>query len=361
MKTRGQDPSWAPPREKRRAASSSGSSRASKRTSVPASPLRDPDLHALANDSDDDVVIERVVTAAEREAVARAAAIPVDEPAAAVATEAQVQPEAGARAGAAANVRLDANTYAQMTTICPDYMSKQTEINDKMRAILIDWLIDVHLKFELVPETMYLTVHIIDRFLSVKQVSRKRLQLVGIAAMHLAVQYKDNTRPEEYAWAHICDKAYSVREIYNMESLMLTTLTDINMAGPSTLELVRRFVSTLDYFVDTKFAMMSAYITELVLIQYTMLKYAPTMIAASTVYVTRILLRVGRPWPPNLERYTQYSAAALKECSIDLLGLLKAGRGHPRLRAVKRKYSKMRRLAVAQLAEIVMPLEVELE
>jgi G2/mitotic-specific cyclin-B, other len=44
-------------------------------------------------------------------------------------------------------------------------MSKQADINEKMRAILIDWLIEVHLKFKLLPETLFLTINIIDRFL----------------------------------------------------------------------------------------------------------------------------------------------------------------------------------------------------
>jgi len=45
------------------------------------------------------------------------------------------------------------------------YMVKQEDINEKMRAILIDWLIEVHLKFKLLPETLFLTINIIDRFL----------------------------------------------------------------------------------------------------------------------------------------------------------------------------------------------------
>lgn len=44
----------------------------------------------------------------------------------------------------------------------PGYMESQGDINDKMRAILIDWLVEVHLKFKLVPETLYLTVNLID-------------------------------------------------------------------------------------------------------------------------------------------------------------------------------------------------------
>ena len=47
-------------------------------------------------------------------------------------------------------------------------MKKQPEINEKMRAILIDWLIQVHLRFGLLAETLYLTVTVIDRYLSVR-------------------------------------------------------------------------------------------------------------------------------------------------------------------------------------------------
>ena len=44
-------------------------------------------------------------------------------------------------------------------------MGRQTDLNEKMRAILVDWLIEVHLKFKLLPETLFLTVNLIDRFL----------------------------------------------------------------------------------------------------------------------------------------------------------------------------------------------------
>lgn len=67
-----------------------------------------------------------------------------------------------------------------------DYMEKQSDINPKMRSILIDWLIKVHKKFKLLPETLYLTVNIIDRYLSLEVVSRKILQLIGVTAMHIA-------------------------------------------------------------------------------------------------------------------------------------------------------------------------------
>jgi len=47
----------------------------------------------------------------------------------------------------------------------PLYMKNQADINEKMRGILMDWLVDVHLKFKLLPETLFLTVNFIDRYL----------------------------------------------------------------------------------------------------------------------------------------------------------------------------------------------------
>lgn len=75
-------------------------------------------------------------------------------------------------------------------------MDSQLDINSKMRAILVDWLIEVHKKFELMPESLYLTVNIVDRFLSLKTVSRRELQLVGISSMLIACKYEEIWAPE---------------------------------------------------------------------------------------------------------------------------------------------------------------------
>ena len=75
-------------------------------------------------------------------------------------------------------------------------MRKQTDINAKMRSILFDWLVEVHLKFKLVPETLFMTCGLIDRYLEKEQVMRDRLQLVGIAAMFIASKYEEIFAPE---------------------------------------------------------------------------------------------------------------------------------------------------------------------
>jgi cyclin B len=81
-----------------------------------------------------------------------------------------------------------------------DYMGSQPEINPKMRAILVDWLVEVAHKFELMPESFYLTIYIIDRFLSLQAVSRRELQLVGVSAMLIACKYEEIWAPQVGCW-----------------------------------------------------------------------------------------------------------------------------------------------------------------
>ena len=70
--------------------------------------------------------------------------------------------------------------------INPNYMSKQNDINEKMRMILIDWLIEVHLKFKLLPETLFLTINFIDRYLQNNQTPRDKLQLIAVSSLLIA-------------------------------------------------------------------------------------------------------------------------------------------------------------------------------
>lgn len=52
----------------------------------------------------------------------------------------------------------------------PMYMCSQTKIDETIRSTLIDWLIQIHYNFKLLPESLFLTVNLIDRFLSKNQV-----------------------------------------------------------------------------------------------------------------------------------------------------------------------------------------------
>ena len=104
------------------------------------------------------------------------------------------------------------------------YMSKQADISGKMRSILFDWLVEVHLKFKLVPETLFMTFGLVDRYLEKENVMRSRLQLVGIAAMFISSKYEEIFAPECFDWLYISDSAYTKEDLLRMESNILATL-----------------------------------------------------------------------------------------------------------------------------------------
>jgi hypothetical protein len=93
-----------------------------------------------------------------------------------------------------------------------------------MRSILVDWLVEVHLKFKLLPETLYLTVNLIDRYLERSQIHRSKLQLVGVTAMLIACKYEEIYPPIVKDFVYITDNAYTKEEILEMEGEMLQTL-----------------------------------------------------------------------------------------------------------------------------------------
>jgi serine/threonine protein kinase len=61
-----------------------------------------------------------------------------------------------------------------------DYMSKQSMITESMRTILVDWLVDVSIHFEVMCETLHFAISYIDRTLSVLEIEKNKLQLVGV-------------------------------------------------------------------------------------------------------------------------------------------------------------------------------------
>lgn len=54
-------------------------------------------------------------------------------------------------------------------------MKRQPQVNENIRAILIDWLINVHAKFKLLPETLYITINLVDRYLSIQKIEKEEV------------------------------------------------------------------------------------------------------------------------------------------------------------------------------------------
>merc|ERR1719159_1805584 len=94
-----------------------------------------------------------------------------------------------------------------------------------MRAILIDWLVEVHMKYRLRHETLFLTVNIIDRYLAHVPVMRRRLQLVGVVAMFVAAKFEEIYPPKVQDFVYITDNAYTKDEVLATECQLLQALS----------------------------------------------------------------------------------------------------------------------------------------
>ncbi|KQJ84056.1 cyclin-B2-1 [Brachypodium distachyon] len=226
----------------------------------------------------------------------------------------------------------------ETSCVHPDYMSSQEDINEKMRAILVDWLIEVHYKFELMDETLFLTVNIIDRFLEKKVVPRKKLQLVGVTAMLLACKYEEVSVPVVEDLVLISDRAYTRGQILEMEKLILNTL-QFNMSVPTPYVFMRRFLKAADS--DKQLELVSFFMLELCLVEYQMLKYRPSLLAAAAVYTAQCAINHCRHWTKICELHSRYSRDQLIECSNMMVQFhQKAGGG--KLTGVHRKYSTLK-------------------
>ncbi|XP_034931452.1 G2/mitotic-specific cyclin-2 isoform X3 [Populus alba] len=218
----------------------------------------------------------------------------------------------------------------------PNYMAQQFDINDRMRGILIDWLIEVHYKFELMEETLYLTVNLIDRFLAVHPVVRKKLQLVGVTAMLLACKYEEVSVPVVEDLILISDKAYSRKEVLDMEKNMVNAL-QFNLSVPTPYVFMRRFLKASQ--CDRKqLELLAFFIIELCLVEYNMLKFPPSLLAAAAIYTAQCTLSGTKQWSKTNEWYTGYSEQQLTECSRLMVNFHRiAGTG--KLTGAHRKYS----------------------
>jgi len=173
----------------------------------------------------------------------------------------------------------------------PKYMSNQSDINHRMRAILIDWLIDVHLKYKLVPQTMYIAVNLIDRYLEKNETNRAKLQLVGVTAMFIACKYEEIYPPDLKDFVYITDGAYVKQDVLDMEYKMLKSL-EFNITFPTQWSIFEIYKKKLD--LDDKTFKLAWFLMELCLIDYKILKFKMSYIAASAILIAIKTLGIYR-------------------------------------------------------------------
>ncbi|NXJ82770.1 CCNA1 protein, partial [Trogon melanurus] len=236
----------------------------------------------------------------------------------------------------------------------PYYMRKQPDITTGMRAILVDWLVEVGEEYKLRTETLYLAVNFLDRFLSCMSVLRGKLQLVGTAAILLAAKYEEIYPPEVNELVYITDYTYTKKQVLRMEHLLLKVLA-FDLTAPT----INQFL--LQYFqrhgVCSRTENFARYLAELSLLEADpFLKYFPSQIAAAAYCLANYTVNRSF-WPERLVAFTGYSLSEIVPCLTDLhKACLNAPRGQ--LQAIKEKYKHSKYLQVSLLEPpAVLPLQ----
>ncbi|XP_038899127.1 cyclin-A2-1-like [Benincasa hispida] len=232
------------------------------------------------------------------------------------------------------------------------YMEQlQQDITANMRGILVDWLVEVSEEYNLVSDTLYLTVNVIDRFLSQNYIEKKRLQLVGVASMLIASKYEEICAPRVEDFCFITDNTYTKEEVVEMESEVLNLL-HFRLSVPTTKTFLRRFIQSAhaSYKVPCiELEFLANYLAELTLVEYSFLKFLPSLIAASAVFLARWTLdQSNHPWNPTLEHYTSYNVSQLKTAVLALQDL-QLNTSASSLNAIRHKYRQPKFKCVATL------------
>ena len=174
----------------------------------------------------------------------------------------------------------------------PEYMDHQDDLEWKMRGILVDWLIEVHTRFRLLPETLFLAVNIVDRFLSQKVVPLDKLQLVGITAMFIASKYEEVLSPHVGNFVHVADDGFTIEEVLSAERYTLSTLK-YDLSYPNPMNFLRRISKADQYDIQTR--TLGKYLMEISLVDHRFLEFRQSHIAAASMYLARMILERG-PW-----------------------------------------------------------------
>lgn len=202
----------------------------------------------------------------------------------------------------------------------PTYaLNLQHEVNWNMRGVLIDWVIELHHMFQLLPETLFLTVNIIDRFLSTRTVVLSKLQLVGITSLFIATKFEEISCPTMQDFLFMTDNAVKEDELIKAERFILQIL-DFRLCYPNPVNFLRRVCSN-ESKSNIHTRVLAKYFMEISCVDHRFIDVRPSKIAAASLWLSKKMLATGK-WNSNLSRLAGYTPEELKptvEAMLDFL------------------------------------------
>lgn len=213
----------------------------------------------------------------------------------------------------------------------PAYCELQKDMNHRMRDVLLDWMVEVHQSFKMIPETLYLAINILNRYLSLIQVPSNTLQLAGITSLFIAAKVEEIVIPEIKEFAYMADNAYPPEDIRRAERHMLQKI-NFRLSYPNPMNFLRRVSKADDY--DTLSRTVGKYLLEIAIVDHRFMGFGPSLIAAGAMYLARHILNRGI-WDATLAHYAGYG----EEDILPVVSLMVAYISDPIHESLYKKYA----------------------
>ena len=207
--------------------------------------------------------------------------------------------------------------------INPNYFNSQTEINSKMRIILIDWLVEVHYKLKFNEETFYTAIYIIDAYLSKKFIQRLNYQLLGITSLFIASKLHEIFGGKIQDYSLFTDKTYNVEQILKME-LDICQILNFNFLIPTPISFYQIIAKKEGLEKDEYKYKFGEFLIQSFLLSAESLKYNYSIISFASINLIKNLfeLKCNHNNPNNTISFTEHiiekESNNIKECSINI-------------------------------------------
>lgn len=198
-------------------------------------------------------------------------------------------------------------------------------------------------------------ISIMDRFFQYESVSKDKFQLIGVTSFFIASKYEEIIPPDLTDWVAICDQLYTKRDILKMEMVMLRRLK-FELGRPLPIHFLRR--NSKAAHADPKIHTLAKYLMELTLLDATCSTWAPSLLAAASLYVTLKVLNDGNfngdadaNWSSTLTFYSAYDEQKLIPFACHICKLVTKAPSS-RFHNVFKKYCAPKQLSIAQIPQL---------
>ena len=184
-----------------------------------------------------------------------------------------------------------------------DIISTQTDIKESMRCILIDWIISIQNKFFMKKNTLFLTINLIDRYLSKKSIHRTKFQLLGVSSLFIACKYEEIYMKNINQFVELTARAFDKNEILEMEKTIID-LVDFNLDLPLSDDFFD-ILSTVYKFNEKEYNF-GCFLLEAFLLDITCCEYKQSQIALATCFIVLGSRQINRINPIEGNNFVKY-------------------------------------------------------